>query len=207
MALSAPQRPLLASPSVLLAALRWRFSGVGNRGRCSLRGGHGVLGLGRVEEPGALAIDRARHRRGPQQPRAETGSDDESHRGAIGTGNGNGNGNRTPCAGAGPRELLRRGPAQARAKGRPMGWYSVDGSLSDERFWDGRTWTARRQLVAGTWSPVPPRRLKPRGRGHRTHAPSALRAPSEPRKSQPGRRACFSPRTPSSMRSSGARAS
>ncbi len=59
-----------------------------------------------------------------------------------------------------------RAPAQAResyyavappsrAKGRPMGWYSVDGSLSDERFWDGRTWTARRQLVAGTWSSVP----------------------------------------------------
>jgi hypothetical protein len=59
-----------------------------------------------------------------------------------------------------------RAPAQAResyyavappsrAKGRPMGWYSVDGSLSDERFWDGRTWTARRQLVGGTWSPVP----------------------------------------------------
>jgi hypothetical protein len=43
----------------------------------------------------------------------------------------------------------------SRAKGRPMGWYSVDGSLSDERFWDGRTWTARRQLVEGTWSPVP----------------------------------------------------
>jgi hypothetical protein len=36
-----------------------------------------------------------------------------------------------------------------------MGWYSVEGSLSDERFWDGRTWTARRQLVGGTWAPVP----------------------------------------------------
>ncbi len=43
----------------------------------------------------------------------------------------------------------------SRAKGRPMGWYSVDGSLSDERFWDGRTWTARRQLVEGSWSAVP----------------------------------------------------
>ena len=43
----------------------------------------------------------------------------------------------------------------SRAKGRPMGWYSVDGSLADERFWDGSTWTARRQLVEGAWAPVP----------------------------------------------------
>jgi hypothetical protein len=42
-----------------------------------------------------------------------------------------------------------------RAKGRPMGWYSVNGDLGDERYWDGRTWTARRQKVSGTWSTVP----------------------------------------------------
>jgi hypothetical protein len=71
-----------------------------------------------------------------------------------------------PPAMATAMATAHRAPAQAResyyavappsrAKGRPMGWYSVDGSLSDERFWDGRTWTARRQLVGGTWSPVP----------------------------------------------------
>jgi hypothetical protein len=43
----------------------------------------------------------------------------------------------------------------SRAKGRPTGWYSVNGNLSDERFWDGRTWTARRQMVSGVWSSVP----------------------------------------------------
>jgi len=54
-----------------------------------------------------------------------------------------------------PRESYYAVAPPSRAKGRPMGWYSVDGSMSDERFWDGRTWTARRQLVGGTWSPVP----------------------------------------------------
>lgn len=54
-----------------------------------------------------------------------------------------------------PRESYYAQAPPSRAKGRPMGWYSVDGSLSDERFWDGRTWTARRQLVEGTWSSVP----------------------------------------------------
>lgn len=57
-----------------------------------------------------------------------------------------------------PAPTTRSYYAQAppsRAKGRPMGWYSVDGSLSDERFWDGSAWTARRQLVEGTWAPVP----------------------------------------------------
>jgi hypothetical protein len=43
----------------------------------------------------------------------------------------------------------------SRAKGRPMGWYSVNGDYGDERYWDGRTWTARRQMVAGAWSAVP----------------------------------------------------
>ena len=42
-----------------------------------------------------------------------------------------------------------------RAKGRPMGWYSVNGDHGDERYWDGRTWTARRQKVSGAWSTVP----------------------------------------------------
>ncbi len=54
-----------------------------------------------------------------------------------------------------PRESYYAQAPPSRAKGRPMGWYSVEGSLSDERFWDGSTWTARRQLVAGTWAPVP----------------------------------------------------
>jgi hypothetical protein len=54
-----------------------------------------------------------------------------------------------------PRESYYAQAPPSRAKGRPMGWYSVEGSLSDERFWDGRTWTARRQLVEGTWAPVP----------------------------------------------------
>jgi hypothetical protein len=54
-----------------------------------------------------------------------------------------------------PRESYYAHAPPSRAKGRPMGWYSVEGSFSDERFWDGRTWTARRQLVEGTWAPVP----------------------------------------------------
>jgi hypothetical protein len=43
----------------------------------------------------------------------------------------------------------------SRAKGRPMGWYSVNGDHGDERYWDGRRWTARRQKVAGVWSSIP----------------------------------------------------
>lgn len=42
-----------------------------------------------------------------------------------------------------------------RAKGRPMGWYSVNGDHGDERYWDGQRWTARRQKVAGVWSSIP----------------------------------------------------
>jgi hypothetical protein len=42
-----------------------------------------------------------------------------------------------------------------RAKGRPTGWYSVNGILSDERFWDGGMWSARRQLVEGVWASAP----------------------------------------------------
>jgi hypothetical protein len=61
----------------------------------------------------------------------------------------------SPRASAPPRESYYAQAPPSRAKGRPMGWYSVDGSLSDERFWDGRTWTARRQLVGGSWAPVP----------------------------------------------------
>ncbi len=42
-----------------------------------------------------------------------------------------------------------------RAKGRPMGWYSVDGDLSEERYWDGSRWTAQRRMMEGGWSRVP----------------------------------------------------
>jgi hypothetical protein len=42
----------------------------------------------------------------------------------------------------------------SKVRGRPMGWYSVEGNLADERFWDGNTWTARRRLINDSWSPV-----------------------------------------------------
>ena len=61
---------------------------------------------------------------------------------------------RAPAAPA-PQESYYAQAPPSRAKGRPMGWYSVEGSLSDERFWDGQAWTARRQLVEGSWAPVP----------------------------------------------------
>jgi hypothetical protein len=54
-----------------------------------------------------------------------------------------------------PRESYYAVAPPNRAKGRPMGWYSVNGNLTEERFWNGRTWTARRQLVSGAWAPIP----------------------------------------------------
>ena len=62
----------------------------------------------------------------------------------------------TPTPSAPPaRESYYAQAPPSRAKGRPMGWYSVNGDYGDERYWDGRTWTARRQMVAGVWSSVP----------------------------------------------------
>jgi hypothetical protein len=62
-------------------------------------------------------------------------------------------------ASAGPDEPERESyyahAPPKRAKGRPMGWYSVDGDHGDERYWDGSRWTMRRQLVAGAWSSIP----------------------------------------------------
>jgi hypothetical protein len=42
----------------------------------------------------------------------------------------------------------------SKVKGRPMGWYSVEGNLEDERFWNGHTWTARRRLINDAWFPA-----------------------------------------------------
>ncbi len=49
----------------------------------------------------------------------------------------------------------RASPSNLPTKGRPMGWYSVDGGYDEERYWDGHTWTARRKKVSGAWSAVP----------------------------------------------------
>lgn len=54
-----------------------------------------------------------------------------------------------------PRESYYAHAPPNRAKGRPMGWYSVNGSHGDERYWDGQKWTMRRQMVAGEWSSIP----------------------------------------------------
>jgi uncharacterized protein DUF2510 len=54
-----------------------------------------------------------------------------------------------------PRESYYAHAPPSRAKGRPMGWYSVDGVHGDERYWDGQRWTLRRQQVAGVWSSTP----------------------------------------------------
>jgi hypothetical protein len=47
-------------------------------------------------------------------------------------------------------------PGRTVATGRPVGWYPSGGNDSgQEAFWDGRSWTARRQLVDGGWAAVP----------------------------------------------------
>jgi hypothetical protein len=46
-------------------------------------------------------------------------------------------------------------PSPEPAEGRLTGWQSADGNVPEERFWDGSTWTARRQLVSGVWASVP----------------------------------------------------
>jgi hypothetical protein len=45
---------------------------------------------------------------------------------------------------------------QPAVMGRPVGWYpSSEHGSGVEDYWDGRSWTQRRQLVDGTWSPLP----------------------------------------------------
>jgi hypothetical protein len=47
-------------------------------------------------------------------------------------------------------------PGRTVTTGRPVGWYPSGGNDSgQEDFWDGRSWTARRQLVNGGWAAVP----------------------------------------------------
>jgi hypothetical protein len=48
------------------------------------------------------------------------------------------------------------GPKRSVTTGRPVGWYPSGGNDSGlEEYWDGRSWTARRQLVNGGWATVP----------------------------------------------------